>query len=399
MNMSKRVLVYQQRSKLKPTGGPAAVGFYYATEQERRGDHFFEYLSDFTSYSELHENESRRIEKMPKWLQKVYQYSKQIVKFNILLGGKYKLDPVDFSKYDIIHFHDTQGLYLRRYDLANYKGIVILQSHSPQPLGQEMLDVIPKTVRFFVPFAKKRFEKMDRFAFNRADIIVFPCPEAEEPYFNTWPYYSIIHKTKETSYRYVLTGIPAACPRISREEIRNSTGIPENDFMICYVGRHNSIKGYDSLKRIGERVLLNNKEVWVVCAGKEEPLRRLQHPHWLEIGWTNDAHSYISASDVFVLPNKETYFDIVMLEILSLGKIVVASRTGGNKYFERNNCRGVFLYDTEDEAVEILQRINKMSLTERESLGRYNKEFYNKYHTVSAMYDQYVELLNSIVVK
>jgi len=393
----KKVLVYQQRSKLKPTGGPSAIGYYYATEQEKRGEHNFEYLKDFKTYSGLHESELSSLQKLPKWIGYLYNTIKQVVKFNILLSGKYKLDPIDFNQYDIVHFHDTQGLYLRRFDLKDFKGKVILQSHSPQPLGQEMLDVIPSIVKFFIPFARKRFEKMDKYSFERADIIIFPCPEAEEPYYNRWKDYRRIHELKKESYRYVLTGIPACYPKHTREEVRTSINIKDEDFMVCYVGRHNEIKGYDSLKRIGERFLSDNRDTWVVCAGKELPLKGLNHNHWIEIGWTTDAHSYISASDVFVLPNKETYFDIVMLEILSLGKIVVASRTGGNKYFERNGCEGVLLYEAEDEALKILESLKKMSIEDREALGRKNKEFYEKYHTVAAMYDQYVNTLQELL--
>lgn len=68
----------------------------------------------------------------------------------------------------------------------------------------------------------------------------------------------------------------------------------------------------------------------------------LKDSRWKEVGWTNDSQSIIAASDVFVLPNRETYFDIIMLEVLSCGKIVIASRTGGNKYFEKIGAKGVF---------------------------------------------------------
>ena len=65
----------------------------------------------------------------------------------------------------------------------------------------------------------------------------------------------------------------------------------------------------------------------------------LKTDHWIEVGWTNDPHSLIAASDVFVLPNHETYFDLILLEVLSLGVPVVMSRTGGNKFFEQFNNR------------------------------------------------------------
>lgn len=390
-----RILVYQQKGKLRPAGGASAVCYYYMKEQERRGDSYFEFLPDFTSFSKLHDNEKTRISKMPKWIQKSYSIFKQIVRLNIILGGHYKTEPVDFSKYDIVHFHDTQNLYIRRKDLLSYKGVIILQSHEPCPLAKEIYDSLTPFVRFFIPFIKKRLETMDRFAFQRADYIIFPCPEAEEPYYNNWRFYKTIHESKKESYRYVLTGIPASKPRISREEIRRMLCVPDQGFVVCYVGRHNIIKGYDSLKRIGSH-LLSKADTWVVCAGKEYPLTGLDNSHWIEIGWTTDAHSYISGSDVFLLPNKETYFDIVMLEVLSLGKVVVARRTGGNKYFEKMGCKGVFLYDTEEEALSILEELKMLSKEELSSLGQQNKAFFEKHHTVEVMYDNYINTLKEL---
>lgn len=99
---------------------------------------------------------------------------------------------------------------------------------------------------------------------------------------------------------------------------------------------------------------------------------------------------------MFVLPNRETYFDLVMLEVLSLGKIVVASRTGGNKYFEKMNVNGVLLYDTIDEAVEILEEINKMDLITRNKLEKSNLEFFEKNLTSSVMYENYKKMLQTI---
>ena len=128
---------------------------------------------------------------------KTYYFIIEIIKTNKLLGGNYPIVPfTKYNQYDIIHFHDTRTMYLRRHELKNYTGKVVLQSHSPQPLGHELYNVIPASVRFFVPFIRGRFEKMDKYAFERADYIVFPCEDAEEPYFNDWPYYKLKPKKR-----------------------------------------------------------------------------------------------------------------------------------------------------------------------------------------------------------
>lgn len=393
--MDKRILIFMREDLLEPAGGPAAVCYYYNIEQNKRNENIFDFLECEGNNKALHEKEEW-LEKLPGFIKVFYDIVKNIVKTKILLSGIYPVDKINFGIYDIVHFHDALSLYLYKYQLEGYKGKVILQSHTPQPQRQELIANLPKYVKYFIPNLNKKYEKIDRFAFERADFIVFPCPDAEEPYVNNWPYYKTIQENRKDSYRYLLTGIPTCIPKRNKETVRKELGIIETDFMVSYVGRHNEVKGYNSLKRIGEKILNQHDDLWVVCAGKEEPLTRLEHPRWVEIGWTKDAYSYISAADVFVLSNKETYFDIVMLEILSLGQVVIASRTGGNKYFEKMTCDGVLLYDTEEEAVELLNRVKQMTPEERTVLGQKNKAFYEKNLTVSAMYDSYIELLKEI---
>ena len=68
----------------------------------------------------------------------------------------------------------------------------------------------------------------------------------------------------------------------------------------------------------------------------------MRDERWIEVGWTDEPHSLTNASDCLVVPNRQTYFDLVILEGLSLGIPIVTSMTGGNKYFKKEKCGGVF---------------------------------------------------------
>ena len=85
-----------------------------------------------------------------------------------------------------------------------------------------------------------------------------------------------------------------------------------------------------------------------------------------------------------------------MLEILSLGKIVVATRTGGNKYFEKLNPKGIFLYNTIEEAKEILLKIKALSPEERKELGDDNARIFDNNFTDKIFYNNYVNLLKGL---
>lgn len=387
-----KVLIYLEENLLAPKGGPYAVGYYIHQQLKLQN------VKDITFLPNYVPNEyGQKLAKcsfIHKLLQPIYRIYSRYKRYSKLLstGGYSK---VDLSQYDIVHFHKTIDILEAKQSLKEYKGKVMLTSHSPEPLSKEIWDnYLTKFEKIFFSRMYKRLIELDEYAFNRADIIQFPCEDAEEPYFKNWPQYSQIKAKNAGKYVYIPTGIPCCSPKRDRNTIRQELAIPEDDFVISYMGRHNRVKGYDKLKLIGER-LLSKRNIWIVVGGKEEPLTKYPHPRWIELGWTNDAHSYISASDIFVLPNLDTYFDIVMLEVLSLGKIVVASKTGGNKYFERFERSGIFLYETIEEAVKIIAKLSTMTKEQRKVLGDTNKMIYTKNFTDKVFVDSYLNFLKS----
>ena len=392
-----RVLVYLPEEKLTPKGGPLSVGYYYNEEMKRRGEHTLEFNHIDSSYEDLHKKGRIITSRLPKWLNEFHRLIRDINRRSKLLNEKDYAPKRNLSQYDIIHFHDSRSMFLERENLKDFKGIVLYQTHSPLPWGQEQCqDLSPWYSRMISNIVEKH-EAIDKYCFKRADYIIFPCEEAEEPYADNWPFFKEFKLKHSEKFRYVLTGIMQAKAVIKREDILAKYDIPKNGFVISYVGRHNSVKGYDILKEIASKYFKIDENAWVISAGLESPFTRLKHPRWKEIGFTNDPHSLISATDVFILPNRVTYFDIVMIEILSLGQIVIASRTGGNKVFEKMNLEGVLLYDTIDEAVNLIAKVKNMTIEEKEKLRVGNIDFYKKYLSNSAMYENYIGLLKSLL--
>lgn len=238
-----------------------------------------------------------------------------------------------------------------------------------------------------------QLEEMDRYAFERANYIIFPCEEAEEPYFHTWEKYAEIRKAEK--YRYVPTGIVGSLANICRSHIRAKYHIPDDAFVVSYAGRHNEIKGYADLKLIGEEMLKDNNTYFLI-AGKEEPMVGLENDHWIEVGWTNDPHSLIAASDVFLLPNRETYFDLILLEVLSLGVPVVLSSTGGNKYFKRFHKKGLMFYSSIDEAIENLNYFKSSAKDVRIAAGKELYELFKENFSVETFTRKYLEIISAI---
>ena len=393
----KKVLFYMPANKITPTGGPG--GYLYNLINGLKGLGDSDYQFDFLPEQWRPGWIKKGLDRLPRACRQAYSDWRIHERCVFLESSGNKTAQLDLNEYDIIHLHTIFSMMLVKDSLKDYKGLVLLTSHTPKPPHLEWVeDDISK--REYIRHSKDYDDlvAVEAEAFSLADYIIFPCEEAEEPYFNNWDGYKTVRESNVSKYRYFPTGVPSPVVNLSREEIVKRYKLPNNAIILSYVGRHNQTKGYDQLLKIGEKILSRHENVYFLIAGKEEPLKGLKNDRWIEVGWTDQAASIISASDIFVLPNKETYFDIVMLEVLSCGTCVVASNTGGNKYFSKFNDseRSIFLYDGEDEAVEILGDLIEGGEHRLKTLGKLNKELYNNHFTAEIFAKSYLSLLSSL---
>lgn len=249
---------------------------------------------------------------------------------------------------------------------------LILTSHCPEMPAHEKADIMRNNGLTAVAehLVREKLLEIDTAAISRADTLVFPCPEALEPYLKTFPPFEALLRGKDV--RYVFTGIDeptrgAAVTGVFPEE--------ERTLKLFYAGRHNPVKGYDLLSRLIPRFLDSTDAVMVV-AGRQGPLFAPNHPRWLELGWINNAPDIIAAADAFLLPNTQTYFDLVALEVLAVGCPLLASRTGGNKALAALSP-GVILFDPDDESLSnALTAFALLSPAARRALGQANRTAY-----------------------
>lgn len=373
-----------EQSKLAPTGGPA--GYNYS---------LFLALKKANSNITFLNN---KIEEDISIKHKLINYLKSNIKWLYNLIYLVKLfkpnNYVDFQKYDIVHFHNTTSLFACRQSLKNFKGKVLLTSHSPVPFFQEFkAESLSTFEKFLFGPLYRIIEYIDLFSFNKANIIIFPTTYSEESYQKNWKNYS--KKVNKSKVRFLLTGTHKKVVKISKFDIKKELKINRNDFLVSYSGRHNFVKGYDLLKKIALNLFNTNNNIKFLLTGKISTIKPLNHNNWIEIGWTKNSNSYINASDLFILPNRETYFDLVLLEALSFGKIVLISNTGGNKFF-KNLSRGIFIYDDINDACNLILKIQKLSNEEKKLLENENFSVFKKFFTNSIFLKNYINLLSGL---
>lgn len=283
---------------------------------------------------------------------------------------------------------------LKKENIGNIK--VLLTSHMPESPSNENYNLILE-----MGYSKKKADKfrklwkhVEKRAFSESDILIFPSKESMEPYFETIPEFGEWIKNKDI--RFFQTGAKALETSKTKEELRKQFNVPNDKKVVVYIGRHNEVKGYDILVEAGKNVLSKRNDTIFLIGGKTNNLiPPPKNKNWRELGWVNPAE-LLKIADVFILPNKRTYFDLILLEVMSMGTPVIATNTGGNKSVQEV-CKSLIMYDT--TATDLENKLNEFlnkSQEEKEEISNKMLEVYKNNYTPEHFAQRYVDLINEI---
>lgn len=306
---------------------------------------------------------------------------------------------IDLNKYDFIHFHWVWHLSMFKYAHPEYNGKLILTSHSPSPISEEVFANLE-------PWKKKLFWNIEFSneckTYDKADYIIFPCEGAREPYEKYPKMKSTMHRN---NHKFIYN--PSAILDLQVDESKmqrySELGIPSDAFAITYFGRHISVKGYDVLKQVGTALLDKYPNLYFLCAGRGE-ISPLQHPRWKELGFINNANELLSQSSLYILPNRETYFDLVTLEILRAGIPVLLSNTGGNRFFHHyrvDETMGMKFFDIDDidSLITLVEEMIRIKMSDNSLYCRMkqaNRVLFVNNFTIDKFVGRYIEAINSL---
>ena len=185
-----KILVFLEESKLQPKGGPYGYNYNLKKGLERLGD----------SNIEIHYLQKEYEEKYVfknKWLNKIEKKIRFFQAYDLAYLKQYEA-------YECIHFHTSKHMFKARKFLKTYEGKVLFTSHSPMYLSKEMRQDASKGSRILFFWFFLLLSVIDKYSFNRADILIFPCQEAEQPYENSQLFKNI---KKVKKFMYMPTGI------------------------------------------------------------------------------------------------------------------------------------------------------------------------------------------------
>ncbi|KWX80530.1 glycosyl transferase family 1 [Paenibacillus riograndensis] len=252
-----------------------------------------------------------------------------------------ELNLIEFTENDVVHVHSVLDfLILKKY---NIRANVILTPHTPESISEELVEAAKfkfRNARLTLEKYKRKIKLIEEMAFEECDHFIFPSKESME-IFSTF-IEGFNKKMENKNIYFNLTSCDKLTYNLNKNEFKEQFKITEDKFIISYVGRHNRIKGYDLFVEMAKKVYEIDKNIIFIVGGTGEI--ESDSSNIIDIGWTNDPGSIINTSDIFVLPNRNTYFDLILLEVLSIGTPVVASNTGGNKTVN-SMTNGVALFE------------------------------------------------------
>lgn len=294
-------------------------------------------------------------------------FKKRFTNFYILFHIYYEVPILSekeialMNSVDYIHFHLIASV-LHNYQYFKYiKAKTILTTHTPEPNIMEMEGYMPSIKKWLIyKWVRNKILKREAWGYKVVDKIMLPVPSAQEAYTLSCPILKNTFNNIQDKIFYIPTAIQKTILIDEDKKKEYAKYLPSDSFKVCFIGRHNQIKGYDKLQEIAKICWMKNRNINFIIGGSENPIKRLVDPRWIELGWV-DTYALLDNIDVFILPNKQTYFDLILLEALRQGVPCIISNTGGNKWFISKNINGIYGYDYDDpeSASELIIQLEK----------------------------------------
>lgn len=315
--------------------------FIMPDSEEKTQNYLYTKIKDM-QFSEVYEYQKHSklkiITDRKKWFYSMLPLN-EFVKINpqriksIHINGAYNFLPV-YNSLKALGLHD--------------KTIKILTTHNPWKPALEDMELITRNIKWSEEnkqHLKYFFDKRDYYAFSLADAYLFPSEESMEGYYKYWPDFKNIIKNKKIYF--VLTGTEKKIVFTDKNRMKKELGIPENAFVFLFLGRFVNVRGYDIYIESAKRILKQYNNIYFISVGESKNIPSIEHPYWKEISFTKCPGDFINMADACIIPNRGSFFDLSMIEILALGKILICADVGGYQWL-KNKTDGVFYFQSEN---------------------------------------------------
>lgn len=236
--------------------------------------------------------------------------------FSLVCSTIRKFKEIKAWNYRYIYFHDMYTLKACLH-LLNKEQTVIFQPHSPEQMSLETI--------YFTSNEKDVSWALlaEKDVFNRANIIVLPNKDTIEIYKN--------NINKKSTIHFIISG--CAKPINLR-----SYPLDSEKINLLYIGRRTNIKGFDILLETFEKIRKKRSDINLLLLGGGE---KIENDGVFDIGFSNTPHNWINSVDYVISTNRQSYFDLAVMETIAVGTPIMMTSSQGHKMFIQDGSEGI----------------------------------------------------------
>ena len=296
----------------------------------------------------------------------------------------YYFKKVKAKNYKFLFFHEVYSLYQCR-NLISDDQVVILQSHAPELPSEEYLKIYEAPSEEILN-NYEIVKAAEKYSFQRANIVVLPTPGCVDIYAKLL---NPISKIK-----FILSGAKSKNGYKNLEKKEEINHIVDQDKInLMYIGRRNSIKGFDIVLDSFRKVRKIRKDINLILVGSGD---KIYEEGIIDIGFSSNPIFWYNSVDYLINANRQSYFDLSIIEALSTGVPIIMSNNFGHHYYE-NKSPLIHTFDVTEK--DSLFNILNGNLNKRDMTNRSNIELYQEQLTDSCYFQRFNEFCLELINK
>lgn len=244
-------------------------------------------------------------------------------------------------------------------------------------------------------FIHHQLMRMELGTYLMSNGLLVPCRRALDGYFANLQ--GAGEMLRRLPIHELKSGVDSLKVSRDRDEVLAQLGVPPGRKVVGFFGRRHPHKGYDVFCKAA--VLAHErgyKNIVFVAAGAGPLPSPEGLPNFKDLGFlTDNLGDLVAAVDLIVVPNRVSYFDLFILEALSLGKPILTTGVGGNSCIDAPGIFFLEVLSSEFLLEEALRLLSSPAMLEQ--AGRANRDYYLNRYTLEAFGRRHLEFAQKVL--